>query len=176
MPEFLPSHQTLTIPKLAIIVAMTRDRVIGINGTLPWSLPDDLRLFRRITLGNTIIMGRETFKAIGRPLPERHNIVLSRRGAIIPGVEVCRSFLEGLATAARYQRPAFAIGGSSVYVKALPIAEEMHVSWVDGEFPGDTFFPPLEWSKWTQTAEEKFSGFRYVHYRRAHEHDACHHG
>lgn len=152
---------------------MTGDRVIGSGIELPWHLPEDLQLFSRITRGNTVIMGRTTFEAIGHPLPERLNIVLSRSGTDFPGVVVCRGFLDGLAVAARHGRPIFIIGGSSVYSKAMPIATELHISWVDGAFHGDRFFPPFDLSAWVIVEERACHGFHYVHYRRIPEPSAA---
>jgi len=154
------------IPSVAIIVAMTEDHLIGAEGSLPWHLPEDLKLFRQITSGKTVIMGRKTFEAIGHPLKERINIVVSRSMKPVPGIEVCTGLVEGLAIAAGYARPVFVIGGSSVYRKALPIANEMHISWVNGPFSGDCYFPRLELSEWAIVAECDFPGFRYSHYRR----------
>lgn len=166
MHEFQPQETHHAIPAVAIIVAMTRDRLIGADDKLPWHLPEDLRLFRQITSGGTVIMGRATFEAIGRPLANRVNIVLSRSGLPLAGVEVCTGFLEALALAARHNRPVFVIGGRSVYQKALPIASEMHISWVNGPFSGNRFFPEFDLSDWTVLEEKGFQGFRYNRYRR----------
>lgn len=157
------------IPSVAIIVAMTDDHLIGAEGSLPWHLPEDLKLFRQITVGKTVIMGRKTFEAIGCPLQERVNIVLSRSMKPVPGIEVCSGLVEGLAIAARYARPVFVIGGSSVYRKALPIAREMHISWINGPFCGDCYFPKFVIDDWDIVEECYFQGFRYSHYRRTRE-------
>jgi len=153
-------------PCPAIIVAMTNDRLIGAGGGLPWHLPGDLRLFKRLTSGGILIMGRKTHASIGRPLPGRHNIVLSRSLQELPGVQVCAGFQAALAVARRHHHPVFVIGGGEVYRQALPLAGELHISWIEGDFNGDCYFPPLELDDWQCLEETDFTGFRYVHYRR----------
>jgi dihydrofolate reductase len=154
------------IPKVAIIVAMTKDRVIGSGKDLPWHLPEDLQLFKSLTMGGTIIMGRKTHAAIGRPLPGRHNIVLSRSQEELPGVEFCKSFVAGLTSAAQFGRPVFVIGGAELYQRALPIASELHISWVNGTVSGDVYFPEFDLADWSIYEEKGHQGFHYRHYKR----------
>ncbi len=154
------------IPSVAIIVAMTKDLVIGSGQTLPWALPEDLQLFKRLTMGSTIIMGYKTHASIGHPLPGRHNIVLSRSKRTLPGVQVCDSFTAGLRAAAQEGRPVFVIGGEELYLRALPIAAELHVSWVKGTITGDKHFPDFDPADWITCKSKDYSGFHYVHYRR----------
>lgn len=160
------------MPEVAIIVAMTRGFVIGSGGSLPWHLPEELQLFKNLTMGCTVIMGRKTYATIGRPLQGRHNIVLSHNIALsqnqaeIPGVQVCGSFITGLTAAAKIGDPIFILGGEDVYRKALPIAAELHISWVKGDFKGDRFFPPLDFSEWDIHTEEDYPDFHYIHYHR----------
>lgn len=153
-------------PVLALIVAMDRRHVIGHRGELPWNLPMDLKLFRKLTTGNTVIMGRKTFDALGTPLPNRHNIVLSRTLADQSNVIICRTLSQALAEAWRFGRQAFFIGGAEVYRKAIEIVDELHISWVAGEHEGDTWFPKVDFSNWQVVQEEEFAGFRYMRYRR----------
>lgn len=154
------------MPRIAIIVAMTRDRVIGSDKSLPWSLPEDLILFKRLTMGHTVIMGHRTYSSIGHPLTGRYNIVLSRSLEKLPGVHVCNSFMESLVLAAQQGRPIFVIGGAELYRKALPLSSEMHISWIDEKLTGDTYFPEFDLDDWLIDKEEDYSGFRYHHYRR----------
>ena len=154
----------MTKPSLEIIVAMTRDRVIGAENGLPWHIPEDLQLFRRLTLGNTVIMGANTYRSIGAPLEERHNIVLSKSIPEIDGAFVCPSFLAGLAKAWEHGRPTFVIGGSRVYRKALKVADTLHISWIKKDFPGDRYFPVLDLNKWERVEESEFQDFDYVKY------------
>jgi dihydrofolate reductase len=128
-------------PRLEIIVAMDPDRVIGRDNGLPWHLPDDLKHFKRITTGHTVVMGRRTYESIGRPLPDRRNIVLSRQSAwAAPGVEVCPDLETALAAAD--QGPVFIIGGAELFREALPRAAVLHLTRVHERFPGDVHFPP----------------------------------
>ncbi len=108
-------HTTKKVPRVSIIVAMTNQRVIGDRQGLPWHLPEDLQLFKRKTLGTTVIMGRKTYQSIGRPLPGRLNIVLSRTHEAFSGVKICHSFCEGLKEAADHGLPVFVIGGAELY-------------------------------------------------------------
>jgi dihydrofolate reductase len=160
------------VPEVAIIVAMTRDLVIGSGGSLPWHLPEELQLFKNLTMGRTVIMGRKTYATIGQPLQGRYNIVLSHNIALshnqeeIPGVQLCESFIAGLTAAAQIGDPIFILGGEDVYRKALPIAAELHISWIKGNFKGDRFFPRLDFSEWNTCTEEDYPDFHYIHYRR----------
>ncbi|MEM9555807.1 MAG: dihydrofolate reductase [Acidobacteriota bacterium] len=141
-------------PHLALIVAADRDGVIGRDGELPWHLPDDLRRFRRLTTGHTVLMGRRTYESIGRPLPKRRNLVLSHRAGYAPaGVEVFPSF-EAACTAADAADTLFVLGGSSVFAAALPHADTLHLTRVDASVPGDVHLPLIDWSQWTLAAEE----------------------
>lgn len=154
------------IPKVAIIVAMTSERVIGSGDTLPWHLPEDLQLFKRLTMGHTIIMGRKTYQSIGRPLPGRHNIVLGQFQKAPPGIQVCSSFMAGLISAAKIGHQVFVIGGENLYRKALPIASELHVSWVKDSVSGDVYFPEFALTDWIACEEMDRSAFHYIRYRR----------
>ncbi|MDH3998156.1 MAG: dihydrofolate reductase [Desulfuromonadales bacterium] len=160
----LDTHTAL--PKLALIVAMTQDRVIGSGATLPWRLPEELQHFKRLTLNSTVIMGRKTFETIGRPLPQRNNIVLSRNRPTYSGVQVCNSFIDGLVAASRHNCPAFIIGGEELYRKALPLIEEIHISWINGDYRGDSYFPEIDFSQWRIIDSQDHSGFQYVYYQR----------
>lgn len=160
------TQRFLNLPSLAIIVAMTSDRVIGTDNTLPWHLPEDLQLFKRLTEGGTLIMGRKTHESIGRPLPGRHNIVVSRSNHQISGVQICDSFMSGLIAAVQKGWPIFVIGGAQLYRKALPIAAELHISWVKGDYRGDIRFPEFELADWLCCEEQDYPGFHYARYLR----------
>ncbi len=125
---------------LSIIAAMDRSRVIGRNGSIPWHLPDDLAHFRALTMGHTVLMGRKTFESIGRALPGRRNIVLSRQGFEHPECESASSWEEALSLCAPEEN-VFVIGGEQLYIRALPDAQRLYVTMVDAFFSGDTFFP-----------------------------------
>jgi len=140
---------------LSIIVAMDEAGVIGRGGGLPWHLPDDLRRFKATTMGHVLIMGRRTLDSIGRALPGRRSIVLTRNPAFRPptGVEVAPDLDAALALAADASR-AFVIGGASVYRDALPRTQELLVTRVHARVEGDVRFPDVEWDAWTLTDEE----------------------
>lgn len=128
---------------LALIVALTRRHEIGRRGALPWHLPEDLAHFKRTTLGHAIVMGRKTYASIGRPLPKRHNLVVS--GSPIEGVETFASLEAALARARALDPTPFVIGGARLYAAALPLATDLHLTWVDLPVDGaDTFFPTLD--------------------------------
>jgi len=145
---------------------MTRDRVIGSGANLPWHLPEDLQLFKRLTMGCTIIMGRKTYASIGRPLPGRHSIVLSHSQDEFPGVQLCDSFIAGLTAAAQLGQSIFVIGGAELYRKALPIASELHISRIKDAVPGDVYFPEFDRADWISCEEVDYPAFHYTLYRR----------
>jgi dihydrofolate reductase len=140
---------------LSIIVAMDETGVIGRGGTLPWHLPDDLRRFRTTTMGHVLVMGRRTCDSIGRALPGRRSIVLTRNPAFVPppGVEVAADLDVALARVAEAPR-IFVIGGAAVYRAALPRARELLVTQVHARVDGDVRFPAVDWAAWTLAEEE----------------------
>ncbi len=128
---------------ISIIAAMTKNRVIGRDGALPWRIPEDLRQFREVTMGHPIIMGRKTFEQIGRPLPGRLNIVLTRQSDYrVPGCRVCHSLADAL-SACTGTDEIFICGGGEVYRQTISLADRIYLTVVDGECSGDTFFPAL---------------------------------
>lgn len=132
---------------LAVIVAMAENRVIGKNNRLPWHLSEDLQRFKRITMGHPILMGRKTFESIGKPLPGRLNIVVSRNAGFRPdGVTVAASMNEALAIAAKQSTSGecFAIGGSSIFEAALPLATTLYLTLIHQPFEGDVYFPAFD--------------------------------
>lgn len=146
--------------KIALIAAMARNRVIGNNNSLPWHLPEDLQAFKRITLGKPVIMGRKTFDSIGRPLPGRVNIVLSRQQGWQPeGVFVVADLDQAIARARALADPAceeiMVIGGEQIYRQALPFAQRLYLTQVDIEVAGDARFPDLDERHWRQVSAVK---------------------
>jgi dihydrofolate reductase len=130
-----------TLAPLALIVAVARNGVIGQAGTLPWHLSEDLRHFKKTTRGHAVIMGRKTHESIGKPLPKRRNIVVTGSGARFEGCETATSLQEAIALARESDECPFVIGGASLYREALPIATEIHLTTIDQDYEGDTFFP-----------------------------------
>jgi dihydrofolate reductase len=155
---------------ITLVVAIDAQRGIGVDNKLPWHLPEDLAHFKRVTLGHPIIMGRKTFDSIGRPLPKRRNIIVTRnRDWRHEGVESAASLADALALVG--DEPASIIGGAQVFTEALPIADRMIVTHIDGVYRCDTFFPEIDPAVWTVTArEEHRSGdgvaFSFVTYER----------
>lgn len=148
MPSDLTSPETVSL-----VVAVARNGVIGNKNALPWHLPDDLRYFKRVTLGKPVIMGRKTFVSIGRPLPGRPNIVLTRDpGWTADGVDVAHSFAAALSTAAAYGPEAMVIGGADLFALGLPLARRLYLTEVFQEPEGDVRFPPFNRAEWTETA------------------------
>ena len=140
--------------RLTLIAAVARNGVIGRDGAIPWHLPGDLPRFKRITLGHPVIMGRKTWESLGRPLPGRRNLVISRTpGLNLSGAEVFRSLQEALA-ACTVQEEIFVIGGTEAYREALPLAQRLLLTEIDADIDGDAFFPPLDRTQWRETARE----------------------
>ncbi|GDX55444.1 dihydrofolate reductase [Methylophilaceae bacterium] len=142
------------MPKLSIIVAMSSNRVIGVNNSLPWHLSEDLKHFKTLTTGHTIIMGRKTYESIGKPLPNRRNIVISRNlNAFYGGVEVVHSLEDAFSTASNDEE-VFIIGGSNIYEQSLHLVEHLYITEIKKSFEGDAFFPEIDKSLWTESARE----------------------
>jgi dihydrofolate reductase len=140
------------LSRVTLIVATDLRGVIGRDGGLPWHLPDDLRRFKALTLGKPIVMGRRTWDSIGRPLPGRHNIVISRRpGLALDGATVVGSFPDALAAAGAVPEICV-IGGAEVFRAALPVADTLELTLVEADVGGDTYFPPIDDADWIETA------------------------
>jgi dihydrofolate reductase len=159
--------------QLSLIVAYALNGVIGRDNALPWKLPSDLAHFKRTTLGHPVIMGRKTWESLGRPLPGRRNIVVTRDpDYLAPGAECADS----LAQAIEYLKDvkqAFVIGGAQLYQEALPFAHEIIATEVLENIDGDAFFAPLDKDHWTEISRTPYpveNGLRFdvVHYQRAH--------
>lgn len=142
-------------PPIALIAALDEAGVIGYEGGVPWRLPVDMRWFREKTMGKPVIMGRRTYESIGRPLPGRRNIVVTRqRGYEAPGCEVVASPAAALASAAALQpEEIMVIGGAALYAALLPHASRLYLTYVRGRFPGDTYFPSFDRDEWEVVEE-----------------------
>ncbi|UVW26988.1 dihydrofolate reductase [Massilia sp. H6] len=158
-------------PHLTLVVAIDAQRGIGVDNQLPWHLPEDLAHFKRVTLGKPIIMGRKTFDSIGRPLPKRRNIVITRNPAWAhEGVETAASLHEAIALL--QGEPASIIGGAQVFAEAMALADAMIVTEIAHSFRCDTFFPPIDAAVWhesareTHFAEQAGHGYAFVTYQR----------
>jgi dihydrofolate reductase len=139
---------------VSLVVAASKNNVIGRDGELPWHLPEDLRHFRRITTGKPVIMGRKTFESIGRPLPDRHNIVMTRDpDYAAEGCDVVDSVAEALDVAGDADE-VMVIGGGQVYRDFLPRADRIYMTRVQAEVQGDTRFPRIEGNAWRLVSAE----------------------
>lgn len=155
--------------EINVIVAMTKSRVIGKDGKLPWHLSEDLKLFKAHTTGNIVIMGRKTFDSIGRALPNRRNIVVSksiREDEKVTGVEYFPDLEHAVAAAQDGEGRIFIIGGASIYHQMIEKADRLYISLVDGDFEGDTFFPEIKEIVWKVVATEPHTGFTLNIYER----------
>lgn len=151
--------------RTVIVAAVGRNGVIGVDGRLPWRIPKDLARFKRLTMGHALVMGRATFESIGRPLPGRTNIVLTRNHDWShEGVEVAGSLDEAIEIASSRGQDLFVAGGSEVYRAALDVADSMELTEVDADPEGDTWFPDVDWSEWRETAREAHEDFDFVRY------------
>ena len=152
--------------RLIAIVAMTPSRVIGRDGTLPWHLPEDLAFFKRTTMGHPVVMGRKTYESIGRPLPKRRTIVLTRdREWRAPGVDAIHS-VEELEPILLGEEKAHVIGGAEIYAAFLDRTDEILVSRIHEEYSGDTRFPPFEDRFPAHEVVEKHDAFEVRRYFR----------
>jgi len=158
------------MPVISLVAAIARNRVIGAGNRLPWHLPEDLKRFKRLTLGAPVVMGRRTHESVlahaGGPLPGRRNIVVTRQpGARFAGCEVAGSLEAALALAGSVPE-VFVIGGAELYAAALPRADRLYLTLVDAEYAGDAFFPEIDPADWRETAREPGAGFAFVTYER----------
>ncbi len=158
--------------KISIIVAMSKNRVIGVKNSLPWHISEDLKRFKRLTTGYPIIMGRKTFESIGKPLPERRNIVISRNQNLkVQDVEVVKSIEDALKICSS-ENLIYIIGGEQIYNLAMPYANNIHLTEVNKEVEGDAFFPEFDKKEWKEIARENSKDFidtpySFVEYRRS---------
>ncbi len=152
-------------PAVSLVAVVARDGGIGYRGGLLVHLPDDLRRFKQITLGMPVVMGRKTWQSIGRPLPGRRNIVVSRdAGFVAEGAEAAASLDAALALAGSVPL-VHVIGGAEIYALAMPLADELQLTEIDAEFPADTFFPAWDRSRFARVSHEPHEtaeGLRYA--------------
>jgi dihydrofolate reductase len=158
---------------LAIIVAMAANRTIGMNNTLPWRIPEDLKHFKTLTLGHHMIMGRKTFDSIGKPLPGRTTVVVTRNKELkIEGCIVAHSLQKAIAACAGDEE-IFIVGGAELYVQALPLTGTLYITEIQMIVPGDAYFPEFDRREWIEAARDKRSQqepqmleYHFVTYRR----------
>ncbi|MGY3213326.1 dihydrofolate reductase [Mucilaginibacter sp. HD30] len=140
---------------ISIIVAIAQNHAIGKDNKLLWYLPNDLKHFKTITSGHTVIMGRKTYDSVGKPLPNRRNIVITRKQIDIPGCEVVNS-LEQAIELCKTEHEVFIVGGAEIYRQAMAITNKIYLTIVHQNFEGDTYFPEIEENIWVETAREDY--------------------
>ena len=154
--------------RVVMIAAYADNRVIGDHGRIPWHLPEDFAHFKATTLGHTLVMGRATYDSIGRPLPGRTTIVVTRNPSwTASGVLVAHSLESALALAADLPGDVFIAGGSQIYTQAMPLATHQVLTEVHKSPPGDAFYPEFSGEEWVETARKAHDGFDVVWWERA---------
>jgi dihydrofolate reductase len=162
----------IPLPRVVLVAGLARDRTIGNDGGIPWHYTEDLRTFKRSTMGSALVMGRKTMESIGRLLPGRASIVLSHDAASVetrwPGARGAASLDEALQIALRLgESRVSVIGGGEIYALALPLANELLLTHVPEDGGGDTFFPQWDPAAWTEIARETIDRVELVTYRRS---------
>ena len=143
--------------KITLVAAIASNNVIGKENSLPWNIPEDLKRFKQMTSGHTILMGRKTFDSIGRPLPNRQNIVMTKNENFEQeGIKVVNDFDEALELIKESNEDVFVIGGSKIYELFEPVANSLAITRILKDFEGDAFFPDINWDLWQIEKEEKF--------------------
>jgi dihydrofolate reductase len=144
----------MTGTRLSILVAMAQNRTIGINNTLPWRIPEDLKHFKALTMGHHMVMGRKTFDSIGKPLPGRTTVVVSRNTELkIAGCVVAHSLDDALAACAGDDE-IFVVGGAELYAQAMPLADTLYITEIQKEVGGDAHFPSFEKTGWQEVSRK----------------------
>ena len=145
----------MTRPIISIVVAMARNRTIGVNNTLPWRCPEDLKRFKSLTMGQHMIMGRKTFDSIGKPLPGRITVVVTRNENLhIEGCVMAHS-LENAIGACAADKEIFIVGGAELYALSLPLADRLYITHVQKNVTGDAHFPEFDQAEWQELTREK---------------------
>ena len=151
---------------MIIIAAMSTDRLIGSGDGMPWSVPEEYRQFLDFIEGQTVIMGRRSYEIFGPDLNSAHNVVVSRSWEGEEGVVACGSIEEAAQRAASFGKTVFAAGGATIYEQILPLADAMYISYIKGNFTGDTRFPEFDEGDWEVAARRDHEGYEFVRYRR----------
>lgn len=151
-----------------MVAAVAKNGVIGNGSDIPWRIPGEQAEFKKLTMGHVLVMGRTTYESIGRPLPGRTTIVLTRdRSWSAAGVLVAHTFLDALGKAASYDGEVIVVGGAQVYAEAMPLASEQIISEVPLEPEGDVFYPAFDRNQWLESDREYFDGYERVWLERA---------
>jgi dihydrofolate reductase len=151
---------------MIVISAMSKDRVIGSGKGMPWSVPGEYEQYLRFVSGQTVIMGRKSYEIFGPDLPAGTTAIVISRSAMLDGVVVVKSLDEALAVADGIGKTVFVAGGGSIYTQAVPLADEMYLSTIKGDFEGDAYFPEFDANDWEITEERDEPEFVFRKYRR----------
>ena len=160
------------MPILSVIAAMAKNRVIGIDNTLPWHLPEDLRHFKTLTMGHHIVMGRKTYESIGKPLPGRVTVIVTRDADYCAEGCVIAHSLDDAIAACGDDTEIFFVGGAQFYAQVLPRAQRLYLTEIQADYAGDAYFPAFDMADWREDAREHHVsaqglGYHFVTYRRA---------
>ncbi|RYY34947.1 MAG: dihydrofolate reductase [Sphingobacteriaceae bacterium] len=140
---------------ISIIVAIAQNYAIGKNNQLLWHMPHDLKHFKETTSGQTVIMGRKTFDSVGKPLPRRRNIVITRQEIAIEGCEVVQSINDAI-DLCKDEEEVFIVGGAEIYRQSMDITNRIYLTIIHHDFEADTFFPEIDYAEWKETAREDY--------------------
>jgi dihydrofolate reductase len=151
---------------MILIAALGRNRVIGSGNRMPWNVPEEYRQFLRIIEGQTLIMGRRSWEIFGPDVTSSRNVVVSRSVRELPGATVVDSVERAIEVAEGFGNTVFSAGGAKLYAQTLPLAEKMYLSYIEGEFSGDAYFPEFDESKWRVARREAHQAFEFVVYER----------
>ena len=154
---------------ISIIAAMTKDRVIGEGGMIPWHIAEDMKLFKTLTTGGTVIMGKTTWLSLPeqfRPLPGRANIIVSTTLGEQAGAKVCRSVDAAIKEAKKNNNEIYCMGGGKLYAAMVSLADTMYISWVKGDYDGDTYFPEIDFARWKEVEAKGYPDFIFKKYSR----------
>jgi dihydrofolate reductase len=158
---------------ISLIAAMASNRIIGNKGDIPWKIPGEQKMFKEITMGQTVIMGRKTYETLGKPLPGRTNIVVTRQTDYqAPGCIIAHNLADAIQACAADENEAFICGGGQLYHKALPMADRIYLTVIPREIPGDTYFPEISETEFKMIKSELIQGvepYRFSVYERVEE-------
>ena len=152
--------------EIVIIAGVSENNVIGASGKLPWHIPEDLKHFRNLTMGHSVVMGRKTFESLGKPLPGRLNIVITNQTDYKPDGVLIANSLEQALKKCKDHKFTFIIGGQSVYEQALPLADRLEITRIHRKVDGDAFFPKIDIIDWEEVMREDHKEYSFVTYMR----------
>lgn len=149
-----------------IMAALGRNRVIGVDGTMPWWIPKEYQMFLDTIAGNSVIFGRKTYGYFSKELPAKHVFILTSQDVRYENAVTCHSFEEAIQQAERYPEDIYIAGGGAIYEQALDVADKMYLSYIKGDYDGDTFFPEFDESAWQIERREDYPQYEFVVYKK----------